>query len=73
MLPVDVALLHDPEFRAAVEHYAADEEAFFADFAFAFGKVSKEVETVRDSNKTGEGVKGAREGGRDDIFVLCSF
>ena len=41
MLPVDMALLHDPEFRAAVEQYAADEEAFFADFAFAFGKVRR--------------------------------
>ena len=41
MLPVDMALLHDPEFRATVEQYAADEEAFFADFAFAFGKVRR--------------------------------
>jgi catalase (peroxidase I) len=39
MLPVDLALLHDPEFRNAVEHYAADQDAFFEDFAFAFGKV----------------------------------
>jgi cytochrome c peroxidase len=40
MLPVDVALVNDPLFRASVEMYADDEKAFYDDFAFAFGKVS---------------------------------
>mmetsp|Transcript_24610 Transcript_24610/g.45858 ORF Transcript_24610/g.45858 Transcript_24610/m.45858 type:complete len:376 (+) Transcript_24610:65-1192(+) len=39
MLPVDVALIHDPLFRASVEEYAADQKAFFEDFAYAFGKL----------------------------------
>jgi cytochrome c peroxidase len=39
MLPTDVALLSDPKFRPFVDHYAADEEAFFADFAQAYGKL----------------------------------
>jgi hypothetical protein len=39
ILPVDVALLADPQFRESVEMYAADEKIFFEDFAYAFGKV----------------------------------
>lgn len=39
MLPVDVALVNDPLFRASVEMYADDEKAFYDDFAFAFGKL----------------------------------
>lgn len=47
MLPVDLALLHDPEFRSAVEEYAADEEAFFKDFSYAFEKVKRcHVESI---------------------------
>jgi hypothetical protein len=33
MLPSDMALLWDKGFRAHVERYAADQDAFFADFA----------------------------------------
>lgn len=39
MLPADVALLHDNEFRKFVELYARDEEAFRKDFAAAFAKL----------------------------------
>ena len=40
MLPADLALLHDPEFKKYVELYAKDEKAFFNDFSAAFAKVS---------------------------------
>jgi len=39
MLPTDLALVTDPEFRKYVEIYAADEGRFFSDFADAFGKL----------------------------------
>lgn len=39
MLPSDMALIWDPEFRKWVEIYAADEPRFFADFASAFAKL----------------------------------
>jgi len=39
MLPADLALVQDAEFRKYVEAYAKDEAKFFADFAAAFGKL----------------------------------
>lgn len=39
MLPSDLWLIEDPEFRKYVELYAKDEAAFFKDFAAAFGKL----------------------------------
>lgn len=39
MLPSDIALLHDPEFKFWVEHYARNEDAFFRDFSKAFAKL----------------------------------
>mmetsp|Transcript_122632 Transcript_122632/g.281113 ORF Transcript_122632/g.281113 Transcript_122632/m.281113 type:complete len:366 (-) Transcript_122632:449-1546(-) len=39
MLPSDMALVWDPEFRRAVEAYAADEELYFREFAAAFQKL----------------------------------
>jgi len=39
MLPTDIALLSEPGTRAIVEEYARSEEAFFHDFAVAFGKL----------------------------------
>jgi len=39
MLPADVALLSDPEFRKWVELYAKDEDIFFKDFSRAFQKL----------------------------------
>jgi L-ascorbate peroxidase len=40
-LPTDIALLNDPVFRPLVEKYAADEDAFFADYAEAHQKLSE--------------------------------
>ncbi|XP_024188981.1 L-ascorbate peroxidase 2, cytosolic isoform X2 [Rosa chinensis] len=40
-LPSDKALLEDPVFRTFVETYAADEDAFFADYAEAHLKLSE--------------------------------
>jgi L-ascorbate peroxidase len=40
-LPTDKALLSDPSFRPLVEKYAADEDAFFADYAEAHVKLSE--------------------------------
>ncbi|KAF5930919.1 hypothetical protein HYC85_031792, partial [Camellia sinensis] len=40
-LPSDKALLDDPAFRPLVEKYAADEDAFFADYAEAHMKLSE--------------------------------
>jgi len=39
MLPADMALMEDKEFRKYVELYAKDRDVFFADFARAFGKL----------------------------------
>ncbi|XP_031477644.1 L-ascorbate peroxidase, cytosolic-like [Nymphaea colorata] len=40
-LPTDKALLSDPVFRPLVEKYAADEDAFFADYAEAHRRLSE--------------------------------
>lgn len=39
MLPTDLALMEDPEFKKHVIAYKEDEELFFKDFAAAFGKL----------------------------------
>ncbi|PUU78506.1 heme peroxidase [Tuber borchii] len=39
MLPTDMALIKDKEFRKHVERYAKDNDLFFKDFADAFGKL----------------------------------
>ena len=39
MLPTDIALIEDPEFRVHVERYAADQDLFFRDFSAAYGKL----------------------------------
>lgn len=39
MLPADLALLHDKDFRNIVEIYAKDKTVFFNDFAEAYGKL----------------------------------
>jgi cytochrome c peroxidase len=39
MLPTDMSMIWDEEFRKHVRRYAADENAFFEDFAKAFGKL----------------------------------
>lgn len=39
MLPADLALVQDPEFRKYVEVYAKDEEKMFEDFSKAFSKL----------------------------------
>lgn len=39
MLPSDMALIKDKEFRKHVERYAADNDLFFRDFSSAFGRL----------------------------------
>eukprot|EP00584_Thalassiosira_punctigera_P005623 CAMPEP_0172531138 /NCGR_PEP_ID=MMETSP1067-20121228/4654_1 /TAXON_ID=265564 ORGANISM="Thalassiosira punctigera, Strain Tpunct2005C2" /NCGR_SAMPLE_ID=MMETSP1067 /ASSEMBLY_ACC=CAM_ASM_000444 /LENGTH=324 /DNA_ID=CAMNT_0013315481 /DNA_START=53 /DNA_END=1027 /DNA_ORIENTATION=- len=39
MLPSDMVLIQDPEFKKVVELYVRDEDAFFKDFASAFSKL----------------------------------
>ncbi len=39
MLPSDLALIYDPNFRTIVEMYAKDEKVFFRDFAHSFSKL----------------------------------
>jgi len=39
MLPSDIALIQDPEFKKYVEKYAKNEDLFFKDFAKAFSKL----------------------------------
>lgn len=39
MLPTDIAIKEDAEFRVITQKYADDEAAFFADFAAAYGKL----------------------------------
>jgi catalase (peroxidase I) len=39
MLPADLAMIKDPEFKKYVELYAKDKDVFYKDFAQAFGKL----------------------------------
>lgn len=39
MLPADLAIRDDPQFRKYAELYAKDEQTFFNDFADAFGRL----------------------------------
>eukprot|EP00406_Dinophysis_acuminata_P084266 CAMPEP_0179247134 /NCGR_PEP_ID=MMETSP0797-20121207/19451_1 /TAXON_ID=47934 /ORGANISM="Dinophysis acuminata, Strain DAEP01" /LENGTH=54 /DNA_ID=CAMNT_0020954741 /DNA_START=21 /DNA_END=185 /DNA_ORIENTATION=- len=39
MLPSDIVLTQDKEFRKWVEHYAKNEAAFMKDFGLAVGKL----------------------------------
>ncbi|KAI8840916.1 heme peroxidase [Chytridium lagenaria] len=39
MLPTDMALIWDPKFKPIAEEYAKDKDAFYRDFAAAFGKL----------------------------------
>jgi len=41
MLPADLALVKDPQFKKYVEMYAKDEDLFFKDFAKAFQKLEE--------------------------------
>jgi len=41
MLPADLSLVEDPEFKKYVELYAKDEQLFFKDFAAAFEKLEE--------------------------------
>ncbi|KAJ1469661.1 heme peroxidase [Baffinella frigidus] len=41
MLPTDMALIEDPEFKKWVDVYAKDEKKFFADFSKAFQKLTE--------------------------------
>ncbi|MEW5316007.1 MAG: hypothetical protein WDW38_007400 [Sanguina aurantia] len=53
ILPTDAALFEDDSFRPFAEKYAADEEAFFADYAQAHAKLSElGVEWVEDAPVT---------------------
>jgi len=51
MLPADLALLEDPEFKKWVEIYAKDEDRFFKDFAAAFQKLEELGTKVNQSNQ----------------------
>ena len=39
MLPSDIVLIEDPEFKKFVEIYANDEKLFFYDFSNAFSRL----------------------------------
>ena len=41
MLPSDIVLLEDPDFKKYVDIYAADNKKFFSDFAAAFQKLEE--------------------------------
>ncbi|KAI1205480.1 heme peroxidase [Annulohypoxylon truncatum] len=63
MLPTDMSLLSDPEFRPWVERYAEDKELFFEHFAKVFAKLL-ELGIKRDAsgnvvNENTEGYKSA--------------
>ena len=41
MLPSDLVLIEDPEFKKYVDIYAKDQKKFFSDFAEAFQKLEE--------------------------------
>lgn len=51
MLPADMVVIQDPEFRKYAELYAKDEDLFFKDFAAAFTKLTENG--VKFPEKTG--------------------
>ncbi|KAI0888258.1 heme peroxidase [Annulohypoxylon maeteangense] len=61
MLPTDMSLLSDSEFRPWVERYARDKELFFDDFAKVFAKLL-ELGIKRDANGVVLTKDNAKEG-----------
>ncbi|KAI1458675.1 heme peroxidase [Annulohypoxylon moriforme] len=61
MLPTDMSLLSDPEFRPWVKKYAEDKELFFEDFAKVFAKLL-ELGIKRDADGTVVNKENAKEG-----------
>lgn len=57
MLPTDMEMVRDPEFRKYTEIYAKDEAAFFKDFASAFSKLL-EAGVFEGENSSGGGCFG---------------
>ncbi|MEQ8837443.1 MAG: peroxidase family protein, partial [Lacipirellulaceae bacterium] len=62
MLPTDIALIEDPEFRKHVERYAADEQLFFNEFSTAYGKLMmlgcpEECDPFQEAAESSEGDK----------------
>lgn len=54
MLPTDVALTWDPEFKKWVDIYAKDEERFMVDFASAWTKLTElGCSNLEDPNASG--------------------
>lgn len=64
MLPTDMALIEDKQFTKYVKIYAKDQDAFFKDFASAFGKLialgTEGVEVEKTSDESEE-TKAFRE------------
>ncbi|KAI1101749.1 heme peroxidase [Jackrogersella minutella] len=63
MLPTDMSLLSDPQFRPWVERYAEDKELFFGDFAKVFAKLL-ELGIKRDASGKVVNEENAEQGYR---------
>lgn len=63
MLPADLALVQNPEFKQYVELYAKNEEQFFKDFAATFGKLLE----------LGVTFPAEKSGGCGFLNSICSF
>ena len=61
MLPTDLALLSDPQFKPWVHKYAEDKDAFFGDFSRAFAKLV-ELGIQRDADGKIVNADGERGG-----------
>jgi catalase (peroxidase I) len=64
MLPADMALVADPEFKKWVDIYAKDKDRFFADFAKAFSKLLElgvPYDAAAAATATAKGVDGKGE------------
>ncbi|ORY28446.1 heme peroxidase [Rhizoclosmatium globosum] len=74
MLPTDMALIWDPEFKKYVEEYAANQDVFFKDFSCAFGRLL-ELGVTRDENIEGheEGPRGAPQNEHQDAIQTVSI
>jgi len=78
MLPTDLAIRDDPQFRVFAEMYAKDEQLFFKDFAEAFGKLislgvpachSQELSQKQQDNHTFR--QAAMHGAYDEVVKLA--
>nr|BAA19611.1 thylakoid-bound ascorbate peroxidase [Spinacia oleracea] len=71
VLPTDAALFEDPSFKVYAEKYAADQEAFFKDYAEAHAKLSNQG--AKFDPAEGITLNGTPAGAAPEKFVAAKY